>query len=231
MPFLRFNRDKRGYETTALVHAFRRQGRARPSILYWFRSPIDVKVGRSPIDEDAIRLIEEHHPELSFDWPKILESRGLEEIDSCSRPLQKAQAKLPSRHADRSRPAPEAVPIAAVPAGSTTEPSRTIAAEQSFSLEDLTRLRGRYAAVLATIDQRVADPARAAELHETAEVLNPDTWVTPKDVKVALEGYEQTYRKLRDALGSRRRRPAGQLDNGGQVDAAEPGARDDADPA
>jgi hypothetical protein len=75
LPFLRFARDKRGYETTALVHAFRgRHGRTRETLLYWFRTPPGVKVGRPALDEEAIRWIEEHNPDIDFDWQKILES-------------------------------------------------------------------------------------------------------------------------------------------------------------
>jgi hypothetical protein len=73
LPFLRFTRDKRGYETTSLVHAGRQHGRGRQRLLYWFRTPPGVKVGRPALDEDAIRWIEEHNPDIEFDWQKILE--------------------------------------------------------------------------------------------------------------------------------------------------------------
>ena len=82
MPFLRFTRDKRGYETTSLVHAVRHGGRSRQRILYWFRTPPGVKVGRPALDEDAIRWIEEHNPDLkgvlprdygSFEKPVLVE--------------------------------------------------------------------------------------------------------------------------------------------------------------
>ena len=72
---MRFTRDKRGYETTSLVHAFRRQGRSAQRILYWFRTPPDVKVGRPALDEEAIRWIEEHNPDIEFNWQKILEAK------------------------------------------------------------------------------------------------------------------------------------------------------------
>jgi ribonuclease E len=72
LPFLRFTRDKRGYETTSLVYASRQRGRARQRILYWFRTPPGVKVGRPALDEEAIRWIEEHNPDIEFDWQKIL---------------------------------------------------------------------------------------------------------------------------------------------------------------
>lgn len=55
------------------MHAFRRRGQ-RATILYWFRSPPNVKVGRAALDEDAIRALEETHPDLIFDWPQILQT-------------------------------------------------------------------------------------------------------------------------------------------------------------
>jgi hypothetical protein len=74
VPVLRFARDQRGYESTYLVESTRDRG-AGPSLLYWFRTPPHVKVGRSAFDEDAIRLLEEQHPEIDFDWDRILAAR------------------------------------------------------------------------------------------------------------------------------------------------------------
>jgi hypothetical protein len=50
----------------------RRRGKSRSRILYWFRTPPGVRIGRSALDEDAIRLIEEHNPDVEFDWTRIL---------------------------------------------------------------------------------------------------------------------------------------------------------------
>ena len=72
MPFLRFSRDKRGYEHTYLCHTFRRGGQPQRRVLYWFRTPPDVKVGRLALDPEAIRAIEESNPDLKFEWDKIL---------------------------------------------------------------------------------------------------------------------------------------------------------------
>ena len=72
MPFLRFSRDKRGYENTYLCHTFRRGGQPRLRVLYWFRTPPDVKIGRLALDPGAIRAIEESNPDLKFEWDKIL---------------------------------------------------------------------------------------------------------------------------------------------------------------
>ncbi|MGE0040021.1 MAG: hypothetical protein AB7H88_00105 [Vicinamibacterales bacterium] len=71
MPFLRFTRDRYGYENTVLLHA--EQPGARPRVLYWYRSAPAVRVGRAALDEDAIRTIEVQHPDIDFDWPHILE--------------------------------------------------------------------------------------------------------------------------------------------------------------
>ena len=75
MPRLRFTRDERGYEHTFLVHTAGRRGKERTRILYWFRSPPSVRVGRAALDPDAIRAIEEANPAIAFDWPTILETR------------------------------------------------------------------------------------------------------------------------------------------------------------
>lgn len=70
MPFLRLTRDRRGFENTFLMHADRPGDRAR--LLYWYRTAPGIALGRSPLDEDAIRTIEEQHPDIDFDWPAIL---------------------------------------------------------------------------------------------------------------------------------------------------------------
>ena len=63
MPSLRFVRDKRGYENTFVVHSDDRLAKgAGQRILYWFRTPPGVKVGRAALDEEAIRTIEQGTP-------------------------------------------------------------------------------------------------------------------------------------------------------------------------
>lgn len=70
MPFLRLTRDRRGFENTYLMHADRPG--ERPRILYWYRTAPGIVQGRAPLDEDAIRTIEDQHPDIEFDWPAIL---------------------------------------------------------------------------------------------------------------------------------------------------------------
>ncbi len=87
MPFLRFSKDRRGYENTYLLHSSRRRNdKDRPALLYWFRTPPHVKVGRAAFDESAIRALEDQHPGVEFDWPRILATRPPVEAPEPERP-------------------------------------------------------------------------------------------------------------------------------------------------
>ena len=70
MAYLKFSRDKRGYEHFYLVQPTSR-GRARPRVLYWFRTPPGIKVGRSPFDPEMRRALEAQNPDVVFDWEAI----------------------------------------------------------------------------------------------------------------------------------------------------------------
>ncbi len=72
MPFVRVSRDKRGYETIYLVHTSQRRGRPGGTrVLYVFRTPPGVKVGRDPFDTDVRRTLEAQHPGVEFDWAQL----------------------------------------------------------------------------------------------------------------------------------------------------------------
>ena len=75
MAFLRFSRDKRGVENFYLVQpTANRRGNVRPRVLYWFRSPPDVKLGREPFDPEVRRALEAQNPDVTFDWRAIVET-------------------------------------------------------------------------------------------------------------------------------------------------------------
>jgi hypothetical protein len=73
-----------------------------------------VRVGRSALDEDAIRLIEQHNPDVEFDWTRILKGQ-----DAPPEP------KPISQQDRRTRPRPREFPPAA------PGPSARVAAEPS----------------------------------------------------------------------------------------------------
>ena len=256
MPFLRFTRDKRGYETTSLVEPGRGNGRSRDRVLYWFRTPPAVKVGRPALDETAIRIIEEQNPDITFDWPRILEGQPtappLEDPRNRrvrrDRPRPAAPAaRRPPRSTPAERPGPPAIDVklpetedfSQIPEiaedpdlvepesfePDAPEPDLDQALEQLtqpdveekvgapvrpldriLSSEELTRLRARYAELLARIVERGGDPSRVDALRAEAEALNPETWVTPEEVQRGIQSFEPKIRDLRAALGLRRRR-------------------------
>jgi hypothetical protein len=85
-------------------------------VLYWFRTPPGVRVGRAALDEDAIRLIEEHNPEIDFDWTQIL--RGVAEAP-VEPPPQPAGVRPQGRRQRQQRGRPEQEPSAS---GATQAP-------------------------------------------------------------------------------------------------------------
>ena len=259
MPYLRFARDPRGYESTSVLHTFRRRGATRPRILYWFRTPPNVKVGRAALDEEAIREIEKHHPDLEFDWTKILETQAAAPPEP--RRTERRPRRSPGRRQGATRAgerglereavpapvefAPEEVAIpreveapratAAFVEAVESQPDRldsdelvpdepaslaewesldqngeTVphvgAVEALVGAEGLARLRVRHAEIQARITERGGDPAEVVELRRRAEALDPDTWVTHDEARLALEHYEARLEEFRRLLGPRRRR-------------------------
>ncbi len=72
MAFLRITRDKRGYEYYSLVQPLPGpKGAVRERVIYWFRTPPNLKVGREPFDASAARALEERYPDVTFDWEAI----------------------------------------------------------------------------------------------------------------------------------------------------------------
>jgi hypothetical protein len=76
VPFVRASRDRRGYEHFYLIHTIARRGRPpRAQVLYWYRTPPGIKVGRAPFDEEVQRALEAQFPDIAFDWPKLIETK------------------------------------------------------------------------------------------------------------------------------------------------------------
>jgi hypothetical protein len=128
LAFFRFTRDKRGYQHFSLVEPIaNRRGKVRQRVLYWFRSPPDIKVGREPFDEGIRRALEAQHPDVTFDWRAILE------------------APIPSADADKwreRRRAERAAKQALASADSEQESAEPEEAERSSEERDAADSRG-----------------------------------------------------------------------------------------
>lgn len=92
-----------------------------------------MRVGRSALDEDAIRLIEQHNPGVEFDWTRILKGQ-----DAPSEPIPQPERR--PRPRTREFPAPRpvvpAAPLAApVEAETAHDPGRMVEHEGPRELE------------------------------------------------------------------------------------------------
>ena len=196
----------------------KRRGKARPKILYWFRTPPGVRVGRAAIDEDAIRQLEANNPDVEFDWQQILKGQGGSEGEAVRRTRDRGPARPSPRPESFPTVATKAEPAEPVDQGDAEdededeeenieapqiEPATPV--EARLGSQGLARLRARYAELLTRIADRVENAERQEELKGLAERLNPDAWITDADVTAGLDAYEPTYEMVRSALPPRRK--------------------------
>jgi hypothetical protein len=106
VPYVKISRDKRGYETYYLIEpASDRSRQPRPRILFWFRTPPQVKVGREPFSEEIRQAIETQNPDLKFDWPRLM-ATSPPPIDD-QRWRERRRLERAARQAARDEPEPD----------------------------------------------------------------------------------------------------------------------------
>ncbi|MSO84198.1 MAG: hypothetical protein EXQ53_13040 [Acidobacteria bacterium] len=220
MPFLRVIRDKRGYETTYLIHWYREGARQRSRILYAFRTPGGVCVGREPLDPEVLRDIAAHHPGIAFDWKALIADRQVVDTAPEPRRLRKrrdgedegapgadaAAAPSPGAPAREDPPSPGvggAVPAAAAP-GRPPIPS---AIGGSTADERLAFLALWYPIVRDRIPHRTSDPVRREALLALAERLNGSAWIDADQIGAGLQQAAEALERLARVFLRRRRRP------------------------
>jgi hypothetical protein len=212
-------RDRRGFENTFLMHADRPGD--RPRLLYWYRTAPGIVQGRSPLDEDAIRTIEEQHPDIDFDWPAILALAEVmtPEDEAPARPPQQRQEKRqrgrdqrPQRPAAAAPEEPEVVTGPAsdegaepAPPEAETErveipPARNLLVEELAGREIGSRLRARYAEIIARIQDLDVDGSVKDAWFKRAEAIDPEAWMTPEQVLEGVRHADAQYDKLRSEL-------------------------------
>lgn len=220
MPFLRLTRDRRGIEHTFLLHAA--SPGERPRVLYWYRTAPDVLIGRAALDEEAIRTIEEQHPEIEFDWPAILALREAMPPEEEQAPVRQPRRGRggrreggPPRPAERRAAAAAPIAIPEPPAEAEAEAEAEFAPdtftepevpttrgllEELVGREIATRLRARHAEVMARIHDQGFDAATLEQWVSRAETLDPDTWLTPDAVLTGVRDADARFEELRRAL-------------------------------
>jgi len=218
VPFLRLTRDRRGIEHTFLLHAA--TPGERPRVLYWYRTAPGVLIGRPALDEEAIRTVEEQHPEIEFDWPAILalrEAMPPEEEQAPARPPRRGrpgrrEAAAP-RAAERRALEPDEAGLEVLgaatlePAGEAPEspiepgtPTTRGLLEELVGREIATRLRARHAEIMARIHEQGLDEPALERWVSRADALDPDTWLTPDAVLAGVRDADARFEDLRRAL-------------------------------
>ena len=201
MPFLRVLRDRRGYETTYLMHWFREGSRQRSCVLYIFRTPANVRVGRTALDPDALREIEARYPDIDFNWDEVREQQHVIE------PGPPIRRKKPKPEETAGAPAEVAE---TAPADSGEQPAAHGAVpttiEGATADEQIAFLMKWYPLVRERVAVRMTDPERRDALAALAERLNPAAWTDADQIATGLQQAAEALERLSRLLVRRRRR-------------------------
>jgi hypothetical protein len=208
VPFLRVIRDKRGYETTYLMHLYRDGQRQRSRILYVFRTPGGVRVGRDPLEPDVLRQIEAQYPDIVFNWQLVRESQQL--IETAAEPRRRRPRREDESAAVASPPAEpapaEAAPAAAAPAPPSASapappppPSRIAipsTIEGATPDERIAFLAHWHPIIRERIPHRTSDPSRQEALNALTDRLNPANWTDADQITAGLQQAAEALERL-----------------------------------
>jgi hypothetical protein len=220
VPFLRVIRDKRGYETTYLMHWYRDGQRQRTKILYVFRSPGGLRVGRQVLEPEVMRQLEAQHPEIDFEWSSVRENKQI--IDTTPEPRRRPRrgegepGARPPKAAGQTapatatgsavrRPGQQPAPQPAPPPGRPPIPD----AIDGATLDDQIAFLGHwYPQVCERVTLRASDPSRREALLALAERLNTASWTgaDAEHIAVRLQQASEALDRLSHVFARRRRR-------------------------
>ena len=203
MAFLRVIRDKRGYETTYLMHVYRDGVRQRTKILYVFRTPGGVRVGRDPLETEVQRQIEVQYPDIAFNWSAVRETQQI--IETAAEPRR----RRPRRDEEGAFAEPAAAVLPAPAPAKEPEPPRVAipaTIEGATPDEQISFLSHWYPIVRERIARRTLDPARLEALTALADRLNPSAWTDADQITSGLQTAAEALERLSRIFAKRRRR-------------------------
>jgi hypothetical protein len=198
-------RDKRGYETTYLMHLYREGQRQRSKILYVFRTPGGVRVGRDPLEPEVLRQIEAQYPDIAFNWQVVRETQQF--IETAAEPRR----RRPKREDEAVPAAPIAAAVAAPAAPVPTPPPAPrivipATIEGATPDERIAFLAQWHPVIREQIPRRTSDPARQEALNALADRLNPANWTDADQITAGLQQAAEALERLSRVFAKRRRR-------------------------
>jgi hypothetical protein len=184
------------------MHLYREGHRQRSRILYVFRSPGGVRVGRSALDPDVLREIESRYPDIAFDWKDVRESQ--QHIEMSPEPRRRRPAAPEEAAAPAPPPEPLAPPAAVIAAPSRFAVPSVI--EGATPDEQIAFLMHWYPIIRERVPRRTSDPARQEALLALAERLNPAAWTDADQITSGLQQASEALDRLARVFSRRRRR-------------------------
>jgi hypothetical protein len=191
VPFVRVLRDKRGYESTYLIHWFRDAQPPRSSILYVFRTPGGTSAGLNALELGRRQEIEEAYPEIDFQWKALVKNQQVVEVAPELKWLTKRRRTKAATPESDTKPA---VPSALE--GKNQE------AQLAFLAEWHPRFRER--ALKHTTEQ-----VRQEALLALAERLNPAAWTDADEISEGLTKASDALERLSKVFAKPRRSSRG----------------------
>src|SRR5262245_31114698 len=167
------------------MHLYREGHRQRSRILYVFRSPGGVRVGRDALDPDVLREIEAQYPDIAFDWKDVREHQ--QHIEMSPEPRRR---KPPKREdAVAAAPEPQApAPALASPSAPVPSAGAVPSTIEGATPDDQIAFLGKwYLLIRERIPRRTSDPVRQEALMALAERLNPAAWTDADQIAVGLQ--------------------------------------------
>ena len=142
----------------------RRRGRGQGQrLLYWFRTPPGVRVGRAPIDEQAMRLLEQHNPDVQFDWARLL--KDVPSDAGARRERERDRDPRERDRRDRRQPRPGPRPPAAETTTAAAVPAMTPRVEVDATAEIADERAEAHAAIVLEGSEEAAIPDSVAVTH------------------------------------------------------------------
>jgi hypothetical protein len=187
------------------MHLYREGHRQRSRILYVFRSPGGVRVGRGALEPDVLREIEAQYPDIRFDWKDVREHQ--QHIEMSPEPRRRKPPKREEIVA--------AVPDAPAPAPTPPSPSAPASPSvgavppviEGATPDDQIAFLGRwYVVIRERIPRRTSDPVRQEALMALAERLNPAAWTDADQIAIGLQQASEALERLSHVFSRRRRR-------------------------
>lgn len=197
-------------------------GPARTKLLYMFRSPSHVQIGRKPLDPEVREALEHTHPDLTFDWNGLLRDSPAPARQPRTDPHDPRDRANRGRTARGQKPARTERPAPPRP----EVPEDDSALGQALGAVEAARLRQRYAELVQRVGRRARTPEERDRLMGELSGVNPDAWAGADVIRQQARGADRVWDAVAAQLPKRRRGR-----RGGRGDEPETGGPDQAAPA